>query len=414
MSEAMKYLLTASRFQPPSPANRRMPSQPKGPPPPARRFSSVAGWVLRAAATLSLVLISGCSKSDQAPARRAVIVPVRAALAVQKNIPVEIQAIGVGEATATVALKSQINGQIMRVHFIEGQDLKKNDPLFTIDARAFEASLKQAEATLARDIALAENAQQEASRAEDLRQTDSVPQRQYDLAKASEAATKALVNADRAAVDNAKLQLEYCSLRSPIDGRAGDLLMHEGNIIKANDATMVIINQVVPLYVTFSVPEKHLPDIKRALAAGELPVRAVVPGREDAPAQGKLAFVDNTVDATTGTIRLKGTFANAEQRLWPGQFVNVTMTLSVQTNAVLVPSQAVESGQRGQYVFVVKPDSTVAYRAVTIGRLVGEELVIDQGLQPGERVVTDGQLQLVDGAKVDVKSDSEKPADKRP
>jgi multidrug efflux system membrane fusion protein len=370
--------------------------------------------VLGTVAVLSLILVSGCSKSDPAPARRALAVPVRAALAVQKNIPLQVQAIGAGEATATVALKSQINGQITQVHFIEGQDLKKNDPLFTIDSRPFEAALKQAEATLARDIALAENARLEARRAEDLLKTDSVPQRQYDLAKASEAATQATLNADRALVDNAKLQLEYCSLRSPIDGRAGDLLMHAGNIIKANDATMVIINQIIPLYVTFAVPEKYLPEIKRALAVGELPVRAVVPGQEDAPAEGKLSFLDNTVDATTGTIRLKGTFANPEQRLWPGQFVNVAMTLSVQSNALLVPSQAVESGQRGQYVFVIKPDSTVAFRAVSIGRMVGEEMVIDQGLQPGERVVTDGQLQLVEGAKVDVKSEDGKPAEKRP
>jgi membrane fusion protein, multidrug efflux system len=370
-----------------------------------------AAWVVFG--LMGLLLFSGCAKSGPAPARPVMAVPVRTALVVQKDVPVQLQEFGTCEALATVAIKSLVNGQIVKVHFVEGHEVKKGDLLFSIDPRPFEAALRQAEATLNRDAALAENARLEARRAEELIKTESAPQRQLDQAKAAEAATQAAVSADAAAVENARLQVEYCSIRSPIDGRAGDLIIHEGNIVKANDATQVVIHQIRPIYVSFSVPEKYLPLIKQYLAQGNLPVETTVPGQAAYAERGQLAFVDNAVDAATGTIRLKGKFENASQRLWPGQFVNVSLTLVTQTNAILVASQAVESGQKGQYVFVVKPDSTVAYRPVVIGRIVGSEIVIEQGLQPGERVVTDGQLQLVDGSKIEARAEEqESPAER--
>jgi multidrug efflux system membrane fusion protein len=218
----------------------------------------------------------------------------------------------------------------------------------------------------------------------------------------------ATIRSDRAAIDNAKLDLENCTIRSPIEGRTGNLIVHKGNIIKANDVPfLVIINQIQPIYVTFSVPEQHLTEIKKQMAADRLEVSVAVPKSEGQSVIGVLTFIDNTVDMTTGTIRLKGTFANKEKILWPGQFVNVTLTLSTQSNALLVPSQAVQSGQAGQYVFVVKPDFRADYRPVKIGATIQNEIIIEKGLTVGENVVTDGQLRLTAGARVEVKKEAE-------
>ncbi len=352
-------------------------------------------------------------------------------------------------------------GEILRVHFKEGQDVRKNDLLFTIDPRYFETALKQAEANLGRDTAQVKQAeanlardmaqvnQAEANLARDMAQLkyaeeevrryaylvekNYVPKEQYEqmhtnaealtaTVQADKAAVenaKAAVQADRAAVENAKaavrasaaaventrIQLGYCFIRSPIDGRTGSVLVQQGNVVKANDVPLVVIAQIHPIYVTFSVPEKNLPEIKRYMAARKLRVEAAIPGDEQHPEQGILTFVDNAVDTTTGTIRLKGTFENREMRLWPGQFVNTILTLTVQQDAIVVPSQAVQMGQQGQYAFVVKPDLTVESRPLVVSRTIDGETVIAQGLKPGEEVVTDGQLRLVPGAKVEVKSD---------
>ncbi|MDH5768797.1 MAG: efflux RND transporter periplasmic adaptor subunit [Nitrospirota bacterium] len=354
---------------------------------------------------MSLFLICSCGKSGQPVKKEGV--PVAVSTVVQKTVPVQIRAIGNVEAYSTVSVKSQIGGELLRIHFKEGQDVKKGALLFTIDPRSYEAALKQAEANLARDTAQLENARVDARRYAELVKKGYVAQQQYDQVQTNAAALEATVLADKAAVENAKLQLSYCFIHAPLNGRTGSLLSHQGDMIKANaDNPMVVINQIQPIYVTFSVPEQNLKEIKKYMTAGKLKVEAIISGYEDSPAQGIITFVDNTVDISTGTIKLKGTFENNEKRLWPGQFVNVVLTLTAQPDAVVVPSQAVQTGQEGLYVFIVKSDLTVESRPVVTGINLGGEVVIEKGLKPGEQVVTDGQLRLVPGAKVEIKSET--------
>jgi membrane fusion protein, multidrug efflux system len=383
---------------------------------------------LAAAVTL---LVQGCSNDKTvAPPRSGV--PVTVALATTKDVPVEVRVIGTVEAFSTVAVKSQVTGELKEVHFKEGDEVKSGDRLFLVDPRPFEWELKrveanlqrnvaqgkQAEANLARDSAQAKLADVEARRFEHLVEQGIVATEEYDRARANLDALEAVVNADRAAIENseqavradraaienARLQLEYSSIKSPISGRTGSLMVHEGNVVRANETPLVTINQISPLYVGFAVPEQTLPDIKKYMAAGNLRVDANPTNDEQGAVQGDLTFVDNAVDSNTGTIRLKATFANKERRLWPGQFVNVVMTLTRERGAVVVPSQAVQAGQSGPYVFVVKPDLSVESRAVVVGRTVGGEAVIAKGVRSGERVVTDGHLRLVPGSIVEIKS----------
>jgi len=331
-------------------------------------------------------------------------VPVAVGIVVQKTVPVQIRAIGNVEAYSTVSVKSQIGGILMRVHFREGQDVRKGDILFTIDPRPYEASLSQAEANLAKDNAQLENAREEVLRYGELVKKGYVAQEQYDQIRTNSASLEATVNADKAMVENARLQLKYCYIYSPITGRTGNLISNEGNLIKANaDTSMVIINQIQPIYVTFSVPEQYLSEIKRYMSGGKVKVQAFITKGEENPEEGILTFVDNTVDSATGTIKLKATFTNKVKRLWPGQFVDVVMILTTQPNAIVVPTSAIQTGQKGQYVYVVKNDLTAEDRVITVGRTLNSETVIDKGLQAGERVVTDGQLRLVPGAKVEIK-----------
>ena len=332
-------------------------------------------------------------------------VPVMVGKVSQKTIPVELRVIGSGEAYSTVQVKSQVDGQVERVYFQEGQDVKKGDLLFTIDRRPFEATLQQTQANVAKDAAQEKNAEAQAERNEQLFKEGIISKDQYDQFRTNADALKAAVRADQAAVENAKIQLGYCSVFSPIDGRTGTLMIHPGNVVKANDTALVVINQISPLYVDFSVPEQYLAEIKRFMAAGRLKVQASVSNDPLHPEGGYVSFVNNTVDTTTGTILLKGTFANPEKRLWPGQFVNVVLTLTSMPNAVVAPSQAVQTGQQGQYAFVVKDDHTVDLRPVVSSLTVGGETVIEKGLQPGDTVVTDGQLMLYPGARVEVKSE---------
>ena len=308
------------------------------------------------------------------------------------------------EAYNTVSIKAQVNGVVSRVHFTEGQDVRKGALLFTIDPRPFEAALKQAEAQLAKDRAQARFALEQVRRYGDLLKDGIVTQDQYDQLKANADALEAAIAADRAAVDNARVQLGYCYIRSPIDGRTGNLAVRVGNLVKANDEpVLVTINQLTPIYVSFTVPEKELPEIKKYLSGGRLKVEAVAPNDPKGPEEGTISFLDNAVDTTTGTIRLKGTFANSGLRLWPGQFVNCALTLTYLSNAVVVPTSAVQTGQQGEYLFVVKRDGTVEMRPVAVALAGGGESVIARGVKPGETVVTDGQLRLVPGAKVEVK-----------
>ncbi len=353
----------------------------------------------------NLVFLSACfsGKSVQPVINEAV--PVTVATVIQKAVPVQVRTIGTVEAYSTVSVKAQVTGELTSVHFKEGQDVKKGELLFTIDRRSYEADLMQAEANLARDIAQAQDAEAQAHRSEKLMQEGIIAKEQSDRVRANADALQAAVRADRAAVENARLRLSYCSIFSPLDGRTGSLIVHQGNLVKANEApALVVINQIQPIYVNFSVPEQYLAEIKKYMVAGKLKVEAFLPNDHENPQHGLLTFVDNAVNSATGTIRLKATYANKEKRLWPGQFVDVVLTLTTQPNALVVPSQALQTGQGGQYVFVVKMDLTAEPRPVVVGRTVGGDTVIEQGLQPGERVVTDGQLRLVPGAKVEVKS----------
>ena len=341
-------------------------------------------------------------------------IPVTVSMATQKTVPVQLRAIGNVQAYSTVTIKSKVGGELVRVHFTEGQDVKKGDLLFMIDPRPYEAALKQAEANLQRDIAQAKHAREDARRYESLIQKGVVPQQQYDKFRSDADALEATVLADRAAVENAKIQLGYCSLHSPIDGRTGSLIVKQGNIIKAEDINLVVINQIIPIDVAFSVPEQFLPEIKKYIAVGKLQVEALIPMNEERPERGVITFIDNAVDTNTGTIRLKGTFANRENKLWPGQFVNVVLTLTTEPNAIVVPSQTIQTGQEGQYIFVVKEDLTVESRPVVAGRTMNNETVVKKGLNPDEKVVTDGQLLLYPGAKVEIKtSDSSKANNKK-
>jgi len=336
-------------------------------------------------------------------------VPVTAGTVIQKTVPVQVRAIGNVEAYSTVSVKSQIGGQLVRVHFKEGQDVHKGDLLFTIDPRPYEAALKQAEANLAKDTAQLENARAELLRYEELIKHDYVTKQEYDQIRANAVAMEATVNAGKAVVENARLQLKYCFIYSPINGRTGYLQSDEGNLIKENaDNPIVVINQIQPIYVSFSLPEEYLAEIKKYISSGKVKVEVFTTKGKDHPEEGTLTFIDNAVDISTGTIRLKATFSNKEKRLWPGQFVDVAMTLTTQPNAIIAPSQALQTGQTGQYVFVIKNDLSVEARPVLISRTIDGEAVVEKGLQLGEKVVTDGQLQLVPGAKVEIKSSPQK------
>jgi multidrug efflux system membrane fusion protein len=358
-------------------------------------------------------------------------VPVTAATAAAKDVPIQLRPIGNVESFASIPVKAQIAGELVAIHFKEGQDVRKGDLLFEIDRRPYEQALRQAEANfnrdiaqerqaqanLARDVAQAKNAGAQADRYAKLAAQGVVSKEQNDQMRTSSQAmeesthadqaalesARAAAAADKAAVETAKLNLEYCRITAPIDGRTGSLQVKTGTLIKAQaDTPMVTINQIFPAYVTFSVPEDQLPAIRKAMAQGPLAVEAYVPNDTGEPARGQLSFIDNTVDSTTGAIKLKGTFPNRERKLWPGQFVNVVLTVGKELSATVVPSEAIQTGQQGQYAFVVKPDQTVEMRVVTVGRTVGHETIVTKGISAGETVVTDGQLRLVPGFKVEI------------
>jgi membrane fusion protein, multidrug efflux system len=351
---------------------------------------------------LIINFLSSCSEPKKPPI---LPVPVLVATVTEKTVPVELKVIGNVEAYSTVSIKSRLAGQLVRVNFKEGQDVKEGELIFVIDPRPYEAALRQVEANLERDKALANKAQADAGRYAELIRKQFVSQQDYDQAKATAASLGATVHADEVAVENAKLNLSYCYIKAPVSGRTGSLIAHQGNMIKDNaDTAMVVINQIQPIYVSFAIPEQNLADIRKYMATGQVPVEAVIAGQENTPEMGVLTFIDNTVDKATGTILCKATFTNAAKRLWPGLFVNVVVKLSSQPGAVLVPSQALQMSQEGQIVFVVKPDLSVEVRRVEVGRPIDGDVIVTQGLKPGERVVTDGQLRLVPGATVEIKT----------
>ena len=368
------------------------------------RLFTFAGVI--AALLTVLVMTASCKKKEQAMLKP--VVPVTVGVVTQKAVPMQIAVIGNVEPSSTIAVKAQVGGTLTKIHFIEGQDVKKGDLLFTIDTRPYEAALRQAEANVARSIAQFDNARAEEKRYEELVKKGYVSQTQYEQVRTNAAALEATVFADKALLENAKLNLGYCTIRAPFSGRTGSLMVYEGNLIKANaDTPMVTINQVQPVNVSFAVPEKNLPEIKHYMAGGVLKVEAFISKEDKNPAEGRLAFIENIVDTATGTIKLKGAFDNRDRRLWPGQFVHVVLTLAVQNNAVVVPTQAVQMGQAGQFVFAVKDDLTAEVRPVVVSRTFGEESVIESGLKPGEQVVTDGQVRLMPGAKMEIKKESQ-------
>jgi membrane fusion protein, multidrug efflux system len=407
-----------------------------------------------------LALLAGCSDSGRAQTKSGPppAVPVGVAAVEQKVVPVQVLAVGNVQAYTTVGVKSQVAGQIVTVHFKEGDEVKRGDLLFTIDQRPLEAAVRQAEANVAkdraqlqqteaargqrqaeitqaqanldRDLAQLENARVQEKRYGELVRKELIAREQYDQIKTAMMALEATVQADRAAVENARasvraaeamienaravitadeamvetarIQLGYTTIRAPMEGRTGNLLVQAGNVVKSTeDNPLVVIAQIRPVYVSFGVPERELDAIKTYRERGTLKVEAVLDGGKRT-AVGAVTFMNNTVDPSTGTIQLKATFPNGDHALWPGQFVDVALTLTSE-NAVVVPSQAVLNGQKGTYVFVVKPDSTAEARVVKVGRRMAREVTVETGLAAGERVVTDGQLRIVPGARVDAK-----------
>jgi multidrug efflux system membrane fusion protein len=362
------------------------------------------------AVSLATLACSGSEAIQNTPpagrgSAQSAAVPVNTALVAEKAIPLELNVIGSAEAFSTVAVRAQITGALTSVKFREGDDVKKDQVLFTLDRRPLEAALGQARANLQRDTAQAANAKSQAQRYQDLAARGIATKEQVDTTTTAAAALEATLGADQAAVDNATVQLQYATIAAPISGRTGALMVNEGNLVRANDATpLVVINQVTPIYVSFGIPEARLPELKRYMAQGSVKVEALAPNDTTTPSVGRITFVDNTVDPTTGTIRIKGTFPNETRHLWPGQFVNVSVTLMTEPRAIVVPTPAVQTGQQGQYVFVVKPDLTVELRTVTVARAADSETVIKEGLKAGETVVTDGQLRLTPGSRVSVKA----------
>jgi len=331
-------------------------------------------------------------------------VPVTTASAVEKAVPVTLNAVGSAEAISTVQVRSQVSGRLSEVHFSEGQEVQAGQPLFTIDPQPFQVALDQATAILQRDTAQAGNAQSQAERYKNLFDRGLIPRDQYETQLATATALKATTAADEAAIAAARLNLQYSKITAPVTGRTGVLLVHQGDLIQVNGSTpLVVINQLAPIYVTFSVAGKFLDEIRRAQRSTPLKVLARVTGsdtEEGSSDTGRLTFIDNAVDSQTGTIKLKGTFANAGRELWPGEFLDVTLVLRTEPRAVVVPSAAVQASQQGQYVFVVDGEQRAEMRPVTVSRVEGDESIIGSGLSAGEVVVTDGQLRLVPGSRV--------------
>jgi membrane fusion protein, multidrug efflux system len=350
-----------------------------------------------------LAVLSACAKKETPPPPP---VPVTIGTAEHRAVPFELAATGTVEPIQTVAVQPQVSGPIVRVAFREGQEVTKGQVLFQLDPRPFQAALAQAEGILQRDQAQAANAEQEARRYASLAEKEYVTAQQYDAAKTSAAAGTATQAASRAAVEQARLNLQYATIRAPISGRTGSLRVREGNLVRAADqAPLVTINQIEPILARFAVPASNLPAIQR-YRSNRIVVIATPTGG-GSPSEGTLSFVDNAVDTTTGTILLKGTFPNTDGALWPGEFVNVRLRLYVDPSALVVPASAVVSGQQGSFVFVIQPDSSAATRTVKVDRATDEFAVVTGEVHPGDRVVTDGQLRLRDGSKVQIKPRSD-------
>jgi len=368
--------------------------------------------VLIAAALVVAVAAGGlafyfASDSRAKDARKAAkgppAVPVTVARVVQESVPVRLRAIGNVEAFSTVSLKARVDGQIVEVNFKEGASVSKGDVLFRIDPRPFQAALRQAEANALRDSAARDQARSQERRYQELLDKNFISKEAYAQIRTNAQTAEAVAKASRAALENARLNLEYCTIQSPLDGFVGKVLLQAGNLVKANDVNaLVVINQVRPIYVNFAVPEQELPEVRKRMADGPLDVEAIPADATQQRPSGRLIFVDNAVDPSTGTIKLRAQFDNGDAALWPGQFVNVSVRLYQQDNAILIPSQAIQTGPDGQYVYVVDDDLLAQLRPVTVQRTDGEQTVIAKGLAKGERVVTRGQLRLGPKTRVQI------------
>jgi len=368
-------------------------------------------WIAAAAAVLlaagGYAVLRGMPGSRAADAKGPQSIPVTAAAVVARTMPVKLYAIGNVEPYTTVAVRARVDGQLVGVRFKEGDEVKKGAVLFEIDARPFQASLRQAEANLLRDKALLDRAVEQEKRYKDLLDKKFISPDAYAQNVTNTATANATVRADEAAVDSARLQLEYCTIRAPITGYAGKIMVQEGNMVKAADSTpLVTLNQIIPVFVTFSVPEQNVSELRLYLAKGDVKVQARLPNSTIVPTGGRVSFLDNSADTTTGTIKLRAEFPNADRALWPGQFANVAVTLYEQKDAIVAPSASVQSGPSGQYVYVVKPDLTVELRNIKVARAEGDDTVVASGLAAGEQVVTVGQLRLAPGAKVTLGRDA--------
>jgi len=367
----------------------------------------MSALVYRGSTIVAVLALASCSAP---PPQKTPPVPVEVAAATKIAAPLTIGANGVVEPLQTVAVQAQVGGTLDAVNFREGDDVQAGQVLFRIDARPYEATVRQAEATLARDEAVSQNAQRDAERYKALVEKDYVTKSQADQAAATAASAQATVLADHAALDNARLNVNYTTIKAPISGRTGRLLVRQGNLVRPNADPLVVINQLRPILVRFPVAQHDFPALQRRNARGPVTVRVVAADSSKVDEAGTLAFLDNAVDSLTGTVTAKARFQNQANGLWPGEYVRVSVELELQPNAIAVPTRAVVAGQQGSYVFVIGSDKIAKVRQVSVGRIVGELTTIDKGLEAGEQVVVDGQSRLTPNALVDVKAPPATPA----
>ncbi|HNS95952.1 MAG TPA: efflux RND transporter periplasmic adaptor subunit [Polyangiaceae bacterium] len=354
-----------------------------------------------------VLLLPACRDSQgQQQGRSSRPVPVLVEKVVRKTMPVDIKATGSIEAYSVVSVQAQVGGQLQKVGFNEGDMVRKDQVLFVLDRRPFDAAMRELVARRDRNQVLIDNAKRELARYDSLLEKDYVSKEDYDRAKANVDALEASLRADRSAVDAASINLQYATIRSPIEGRTGSLLVQPGNVVKPNDKALVVIRQVKPIFARFSVPEQYVASIRQRMREGKPSVTAHVRDGSPEPEHGELTMLENTVDSATGTIELKALFANELERLWPGQYVDVVLQLRVQQDAIVVPASAIQQSREGEFVYVVSAEGVASVRKVVVNRSVGQESVIESGLSPDEVVVTDGQLQLTSGSKVEIKTGS--------
>ena len=369
------------------------------------RIRSFTAWGLLGL----MLLLAGCPDKPKASGGRGGAggpAPVVVTKAQKKQVPLTLDAIGAVEPSRTTAVRSQVTGYLLKIHFQEGQDVQQGDLLFEIDSRPFQNAMQSAEAELQKTRVQLETARTQVERYRGLSADQSISKEQFQALLDNERVLTAQAQASEAAFNNAKLQLEYCSIRSPLAGRTGSVGLHEGDLVRASDpnVSLVTVHQLSPIDVTFSVPQQHLSALARYRAAGNITVTAIPPGDDSNEREkGTLSFMDNNVDSTTGTVKLKATFPNSAHRLWPGQFVITRVTLAT-PEVLVVPFAAIQNDQKGQHVFVIKEDNTAEFRSVTVERSTETEAVISKGLKESETIVTDGQLRVTPGKPVEIKS----------